>query len=226
MPNPDPTPAAAASGRPDDVDANVATVLASDPDTAPPPESDAAVAAPADDPRIAELIAFWLDAGPSRWFTKDAAFDADFRRQFEAAHLAAARRELDGWAATPDGAMALVLLLDQFPRNAFRGTAHMFATDPLACHVADRMIAAGFDLRVDARLRPFCYLPFMHSESLADQRRSIDLNRPLGPSSLHWAEVHAEIVERFGRFPHRNPTLGRETTAEEAAFLAAGGFAG
>ena len=238
MPNPDPTPDAVTAGsrrddpraaipgdRRDDPGADAATAPAPDPHAARPSGSKASVA-PGDDPGIAQLIAFWLDAGPSRWFTKDAAFDAEFRRRFEALHFAAARRDLDAWAAAADGAMALVLLLDQFPRNAFRGTAHMFATDPLARRVADRMIAAGFDLRVDARLRAFCYLPFQHSEILADQHRSIDLNRPLDPSSLHWAEVHAEIVERFGRFPHRNPMLGRETTAEEAAFLAGGGFAG
>ncbi len=180
----------------------------------------------APDPRAAALLAFWLDAGPKRWFARDDAFDAALRERFMALHLAAARRELDGWTAQPDGAIALVLLLDQFPRNAFRGTAHMYATDALARQAADRLLGAGFDLAVDARLRPFCYLPFMHSEALSDQQRSVALNAPLGGESLRFARHHHDIVARFGRFPHRNRALGRETSAEEQAFLDAGGFGG
>jgi uncharacterized protein (DUF924 family) len=186
----------------------------------------AADSPPPADPRAGEIVAFWLDAGPRRWFTKDAAFDAVFRERCGELHFAAARRELDGWCAQPRSAIALVLLLDQFPRNAFRGTAHMVATDPLARWAADRMIAAGFDLAIEPALRPFCYLPFMHSEALADQQRSLALNAPLGPSVMHYAHDHHDIVRRFGRFPHRNRALGRETTAEEQAFLDGGGFAG
>ena len=182
--------------------------------------------APPADPRAAELLQFWLEAGPKRWFVKDDAFDAAFGERFMAPHMAAARRELDDWSANPSSALALVILLDQFPRNAFRGTAHMYATDPLARHVADRLLAAGFDLAVDPALRRFCYLPYMHSESLADHDRSVELNAPLEPESVRYALHHRDIVRRFGRFPHRNRLLGRETTAEERAFLDSGGFGG
>ncbi len=185
-------------------------------------------AKPAADPRAEEVVAFWLAAGPKRWFARDAAFDDEFRERFGALHFAAARRELDDWADRhgPRKAIALVLLLDQFARNAFRGTAHVHATDPLARLAAGRLIAAGLDLAVDTVLRPFCYLPFMHSESLADQQRSVELNRSLGGEPLRYALHHHDIVQRFGRFPHRNRMLGRDTTAEEQAFLDGGGFRG
>lgn len=174
----------------------------------------------------AEVVEFWLRAGAQRWFTKDAAFDAEFRERFLAAHLAAARCELDAWAATPDGALALVLLLDQFPRNAFRDTAHMYATDALARHHAGRAIAAGFDRRVADELQAFFYLPYAHSEQLEDQQRSVELQRRLGPEYLRHAQGHHDIVARFGRFPHRNRLLGREMTDEERSFLESGGFSG
>lgn len=173
-----------------------------------------------------EVLRFWREAGPGRWFRKDPAFDRDFHDRFAGLHFAAARRELDAWAATADGALALVILLDQLPRNAFRGTGHMYATDPLARHFTQRLVDAGFDAPFEPELRAFCYLPFSHSEDLADQRRGVELNRRIGPPWLGHAEDHLRIVERFGRFPHRNPMLGRRTTAEEQAFLDGGGFAG
>lgn len=170
---------------------------------------------------------FWRAAGPARWFEKDEAFDREFRDRFLDAHMAAAARELDAWAETAEGTLSLLILLDQFPRNAFRGTAHMFATDPLALHFARRLLDRGGDAEVEAALRGFCYLPLMHSEALEDQRACVALYRRLGEAnSLHYAELHLDIIERFGRFPHRNPVLGRETTAEERAFLDEGGFAG
>ncbi|MBL8304764.1 MAG: DUF924 family protein [Ideonella sp.] len=177
-------------------------------------------------PRAGSIVTFWREAGPQAWFRKDAAFDDRFREAFLDDHFAAARRERDPWAASAEGALALLLLLDQFPRNAFRGTAHMFATDPLARHVARAAVAAGHDRRVDEPLRLFFYLPFAHSEDPADQAESLRLHHALGPEGEKHAIGHAEIVRRFGRFPHRNPLLGRETTAEEADFLGAGGFAG
>lgn len=173
-----------------------------------------------------ELVVFWQAAGRERWFSKDDAFDAELRARFGDLHLRAARRELDGWARTAQGALALVLLLDQFPRNAFRGTAHMYATDPLARRFARLALEAGFDGAVAAELRPFLYLPFMHSEDAADQERSVALNRSLGDDSEKYALGHRDIVRRFGRFPHRNALLGRESTPEERAFLEQGGFAG
>lgn len=175
---------------------------------------------------VASVCAFWREAGPERWFDKDAAFDADFRARFWDAHFAAARRALDGWISSPEGALALMILLDQFPRNAFRGTAHMYATDSLARHFAHRALAGGLDAQLEPEVRVFLYLPFSHSEALEDQERAVALNAALGGENAGWAAGHRDIVARFGRFPHRNAMLGRESTAEERDFLEAGGFAG
>ena len=172
-----------------------------------------------------ELVSFWRDAGPERWFKKDEAFDAEIRSRYETAHMAAARRELDVWAETSEGALALLLLLDQFPRNMYRGTAHQFATDPLALRMAVAAIEAGHDAATEPELRSFFYLPFEHSESLADQERAVQLTS-FDPEALKWAVIHRDIIARFGRFPHRNAALGRDTREDEAAFLAAGGFSG
>lgn len=172
------------------------------------------------------VVAFWKQAGPGKWFKKSVAFDTAFRHTFNDLHFMAARRELDTWMHTPEGALALLILLDQYPRNAFRGTAHMFATDSLARFYAHQMIAAGMDQTVERGLRMFCYLPFEHSEDAADQERSVHLNRELEPNDFKWAQEHARIIERFGRFPHRNKVLGRVSTVEEEAFLREGGFAG
>ena len=126
-------------------------------------------------PTAAEVVAFWREAGYEKWFARDDAFDAELRRRFEAAHFAAARREFEGWMDSAQGALALLLLLDQVPRNIFRGSGHSYATDQLARHYASRMVEAGFDREVDAVLRVFCYLPFEHSEDIADQERCIAL---------------------------------------------------
>ncbi|WP_188590233.1 DUF924 family protein [Achromobacter denitrificans] len=181
---------------------------------------------PSSIPQAHEVVSFWLDAGPQQWFNKDAAFDAAFRERFEGAHDAAAARQLDAWLDDPTGALALMILLDQFPRNAYRGTAHMFATDPLAQYFADRAIAAGHDLAVDPPLRQFFYLPFEHAESLAAQNRAVALMETLDAESLRWAVLHRDIIKRFGRFPHRNAALGRQTSQAEQEFLESGGFAG
>jgi uncharacterized protein (DUF924 family) len=172
------------------------------------------------------VVAFWKEAGPRRWFKKDEAFDRTFRTVFSALHFQAARRELEHWMGTHEGALALLILLDQYPRNAFRGTAHMFATDPLARLYARQMVEAGMDQEVEQPMRAFCYLPFEHSESAEDQQRSLQLNKGLKPGDFRWAQEHANIIERFSRFPHRNHVLGRVTTPEEEAFLKNGGFAG
>lgn len=174
----------------------------------------------------ADVVAFWRRAGPERWFRKDDAFDAEFRERFLAAHDAAAAGALQEWTALAEGALALVLLLDQFPRNAFRGTARVYATDAQARQVADAAIAAGHDRQVDDALRQFFYLPFMHSEDLQDLERCVALNTPLGGESLRWARHHRDVVAKFGRFPHRNAVLGRASTPQEEAFLAEGGFSG
>ena len=172
------------------------------------------------------VIDFWQTAGPKRWFAKDEAFDTVFRDTFHSAHLQAARRELESWLDSAQGALALLILLDQYPRNAFRGTAHMFATDPLARLYARHLVQAGQDQLIEPALRAFCYLPFEHSEDPADQQRSLALNQALDANTYHWAKEHAEIIQRFGRFPHRNHVLARSSTEAELAFLKAGGFSG
>ncbi|MCJ8507686.1 DUF924 family protein [Rhizobium lemnae] len=174
----------------------------------------------------AKVLGFWIEAGPERWFDKNAEFDASFHEQFRDLHFAAARQECSGWLRNAQETLALLLLLDQFPRNCFRGTAHMFATDYLALHYARQALAAGLDKQVEEQLRIFFYLPFMHAETLADQELCCTLCEPLGGTSLQYAIIHRDIVARFGRFPHRNSILLRETTAEEQAFLNAGGFSG
>ena len=172
-----------------------------------------------------EVVRFWREAGPDKWFDKDEAFDHEFTMRFLDAHMAAARRELDHWQDEAEGALALLILLDQLPRNAFRGTAHMFATDPLALAFARQAVVRGHDRAVEPALRVFFYLPFEHSEALADQDRAVALCEGLD-TYAKYARIHHDVIVRFGRFPHRNAVLGRATTAEEQAFLDAGGFAG
>ena len=172
-----------------------------------------------------DVVGFWRDAGPGRWFKKDVAFDAEFKGRFEPAHHAAATGALDTWSEDAEGALALLILLDQLPRNAWRGSGHMFATDGKALAVARAAIDAGFDRQVDETLRAFFYMPFMHSESLADQERCVELCADLA-DNLRFAILHRDIIQRFGRFPHRNAALGRSTTPEEQRFLDDGGFAG
>lgn len=174
----------------------------------------------------ASVIGFWRDAGPSKWFAKDADFDRQFRERFLALHEAARRGELNHWMASSEGSLALVILLDQFPRNAFRGTARMYATDAQALAVAQRATALKLDHQLPTEMRLFLYLPFGHSEDLSMQDRSVELHRGLTPFHLKQAVHHRDIVQRFGRFPHRNPLLGRQTTPDEQAYLDAGGYAG
>ncbi|WP_375458172.1 DUF924 family protein [uncultured Enterovirga sp.] len=175
----------------------------------------------------ADILAFWREAGPERWFTQDDAFDAACRARFLTVFEDAAAGRLAGCEDSAQGALALVLLLDQMPRNIFRGSARVWASDPLAREVAGRAIAHGFDREVDSDLRTFFYLPFMHGEDLASQDRSVALYEEKGrPENVAWARHHRDIVARFGRFPHRNAILGRESTAEELAYLEADGFAG
>lgn len=174
-----------------------------------------------------DVVAFWQEAGPERWFAADPAFDQNVRARFLAVHEAAARGDLDAWQENPDGALALVILLDQFPRNMFRGTPRAFATDETALAIADRAIAAGRDEDVAEALRSFFYMPFMHSERLGDQERCVALMQSFGGAdNIKYAEVHRDIIQRFGRFPHRNEILGRNSQPEEIAYLEGGGFKG
>jgi uncharacterized protein (DUF924 family) len=177
----------------------------------------------------AAVTEFWTAAGEHRWYAKDDAFDAEVRSCFLEAHEAAARGELWAWEADAEGALALILLLDQVPRNVYRGSAHTFATDGAALLVAERAIARGFDGARADKLRQFFYLPLMHAENLEAQQRCVALFEALRPAfaeSLKYAKEHCDIIARFGRFPHRNHVLGRHTTPQEQAYLDSGGFAG
>ena len=171
------------------------------------------------------VLSFWREAGPKRWFAQDAAFDAQVRERFLATHEAAAAGRLASWEDSAEGALALVIALDQFPRNMFRGTARAFSTDALALAAARRAIERGFDRTIAMPERNFFYLPFEHSEKLADQERCLALTEATGDAeAVKWAKVHLDVIRRFGRFPHRNAALGRVSTPEETAFLEGGGF--
>ena len=174
----------------------------------------------------AEVIDFWREAGPAKWFSKDEAFDIVFRERFRELHFAAARRELDSWAEQAESCLALLILLDQYPRNSFRGTAHMFATDPLARHYATQCIESEFIPQLEESLRLFVCVPFIHSEDLGDQEYGVTLYKEYAPQGLSFAVEHRDIIARFGRFPHRNASMGRMMTEAEQSFLDAGGFAG
>lgn len=184
------------------------------------PRSDTRTVSPAD------VLAFWREAGPDKWFTRDDAFDAEIRDRFLGVYEAAAAGKLADWEATAEGALALVIVLDQFPRNMFRGEARCFAADREARAAANRALKRGDELDVPAAERGFFFLPFMHSEDMADQDRCVALYREAGDDDLTYALRHADIIRRFGRFPHRNAALGRATTPEEQAYLDAGGFKG
>ena len=174
-----------------------------------------------------DVLPFWREAGPEKWFKKDTAFDEAIRTRFLETYEAAAAGKLADWEQTADGALALTLVLDQFPRNMFRNDARTFAADPIARAVAGRALARGFDRGRPITDQQFFYLPFEHSEELADQERCSALFAATGDAELlKWAKLHADIIRRFGRFPHRNKVLGRVTTPEEQAFLDEGGFAG
>jgi uncharacterized protein (DUF924 family) len=179
------------------------------------------------EPAPAEILAFWRETGPARWYSKDAAFDALIHARFKGLWERAASGELSSWENSDAGALALVIVLDQFPRNMFRDDAKTYCSDALALEVARRAIARGVDRRAAPELLEFLYMPFMHSEHLADQLRCVQLFRDAGSAeNLKYAEDHADIIRRFGRFPHRNRILGRATTPEEQAFLDQGGFSG
>lgn len=180
------------------------------------------------DPHAGQVLDFWFaerdgDGQPAyrkAWFERDAAFDAEIARRFAPAVERALAGELDGWATSADGALALVILLDQFPRNLFRGTARAFAGDARALRLAKQAIAQGFDRQLPRYGRMFLYLPFEHSENLEDQERSVALFATLDDANVaKFAAAHRDIVARFGRFPHRNAALGRQSTPEETEFL-------
>jgi uncharacterized protein (DUF924 family) len=178
-------------------------------------------------PSADDVLGYWRAVGPQRWFVKNTAIDAEIRDKFQNLHAAAIEGLLGNWEDEVSGALAHVIVLDQFSRNMFRGSAAAFAADPLARATAGRAINRGFDRQTTKEERPFFYLPYMHSEALADQERCVELCRAAeDEGTLKYAELHAGVIRRFGRFPHRNAVLGRVTTPEEQAFLDGGGFGG
>lgn len=181
---------------------------------------------------VEEILGFWFGKagevgyGKARkvWFGKNPAFDQEVRLRFMGDYELAAAGKLEDLQSTPAGCLALIILLDQFPRNMFRNQPKAFATDSQALAVAEFAIAKGFDKQMLPVQRWFIYLPFEHSENLSHQRRSVELFRrlsddPESAATINYAVRHLQVIERFGRFPHRNQILGRETTPEEAEFL-------
>lgn len=174
-----------------------------------------------------DITGFWEQAGADRWFRKDAAFDGALNVRFGQAAAQARDGAFADWAETAEGALALVLLLDQVPRNIYRGSPLAFASDARARDVARLAVRQGFLHRLTPPRAMWFVMPFEHSESLDDQHTAVALFQTMGLSNMvHWARVHLDIIQKFGRFPHRNKILGRTSTAAEQAFLAAGGFAG
>ena len=173
-----------------------------------------------------DLITFWFEEhGPDQWFATDAAFDALIRTRFGQAAAGALAGAYDAWRDSADGCLALCLLLDQFPRNLHRGDAAAFAGDAKALSIAGHVVAEGLDRTLSEPQRLFLYLPYQHSESLQEQRTGVRLVAGLveNPDWLDYACLHLSVIHRFGRFPHRNPALGRTTTADEQVYLDAVG---
>lgn len=168
------------------------------------------------------VIKFWFDTlKPGDWFTKSNDLDQDIAKRFGATHLSLAGNIPQEWRGSAETVLALIVVFDQFPRNIYRGTPLAFATDCLALKEAKSAIEAGLDQLVDAKRRPFFYMPFEHSEELSDQDRAVELFSRLGDEEmLRYAHLHRDVIVRYGRFPHRNAILGRENTAEETAYLA------
>jgi uncharacterized protein (DUF924 family) len=171
------------------------------------------------DAKAAEILGFWFDEHAKDWFAKNPAFDAEIRSRFLEPHEAAAAGQLAHWADEARSCLALAILLDQFPRNMFRGEARAFATDALARAAARVILDRGWDKPMTQAERLVAYLPFEHSESLADQDLSCELMKDFDAEQVRYAVRHREIIQRFGRFPHRNSVLGRESTAAEIEFL-------
>ena len=168
-----------------------------------------------------QILQFWFEEiEPKQWWKKDPAFDQLIASRFGGLHASAARCELYKWRASAEGRLAEIILLDQFSRNLYRNSSLAFACDPLALGLAQEAIAAGAEAALTPVQRSFLYLPFMHSESLAIHQVALQLYERNGlESNLEFERLHMSIIERFGRYPHRNAVLGRESTAEELVFL-------
>jgi uncharacterized protein (DUF924 family) len=177
--------------------------------------------------RPENIIRYWQEAGPTRWFLRDPVFDGALSIRFKDLLADARRGALDAWTETAEGRLGLVILLDQFSRNIHRGTPLAFAGDAKALALARRAVGAGDLQAFPAPLASWLVMPFEHAEDLDAQMRGVALFRSMGLAEMeYWAKVHLDIIARFGRFPHRNPILGRPSRPDEIAFLAAGGFSG
>ena len=174
-----------------------------------------------------EILAFWLDeCTPKQWYATDDALDATIRARFQTTWQAALEGSFSLWLTYPNGALAYIILTDQLSRNMFRGDPRAFALDRAALAAAKSAIARGWDMRIDEPARQFFYMPLEHSENLCDQDRAVRLicDRISDPTKLLHARAHRAVIRDFGRFPHRNDVLGRQTTAAEQAHLDAGGY--
>lgn len=178
--------------------------------------------------RPRDILDFWFAAGHAKWFAKDDAFDAEIRRRFGETQVAAGEGKLDDWMKDAQGALALLIVLDQFSRNLYRDDHRAWVNDGKALALARDAISRRMDVEVPVTARQWFYLPFMHAEDMAVQEESLRYHstRLEDADVLRFAEIHADIIRRFGRFPHRNAVLGRVSTPEEESFLAEGGFAG
>lgn len=179
-------------------------------------------------PDWAAINSFWFDSGPERWFSASPQFDAECREHFLEAYYAAATRQLESWREGAESVLALILLLDQAPRNLYRAQPRSWATDAQALETADEAIRRDFDMDLSEAERRWFYMPFMHTEDLATQERCVMLveTRLNNPQLTHYAHHHRDIIVNFGRFPHRNAVLGRSATAAELRYLEEGGFSG
>jgi uncharacterized protein (DUF924 family) len=174
-----------------------------------------------------DVSSFWLAAGPNRWFNKDAAFDGELSIRFRSALAEARLGAFDHWGETPDGALGLVLLLDQVSRNVHRNSPLAFAADRKALALAKSWIGRNYHHALPAPIASWFILPYEHAEDLDAQHRGVALFQSLGLAEMvYWAQIHLDIIAKFTRFPHRNAILGRISTPEEIAFLRSGGFAG
>ncbi|MEG9861532.1 MAG: DUF924 family protein [Parvularculales bacterium] len=175
-----------------------------------------------------DVLNFWVGAGPERWFSPDETFDAQVKDKFASLYEQAKARYLNAWEENVEGALALVITLDQFPRNMFRDTPQAYESDALALGVAERAIERHFDFEVPDVMRRWFYMPFMHAEDIEIQERCVGYceQRLDSGETLEYAKGHCDIIRKFGRFPHRNMILGRTSTKGEVEFLEMGGFSG
>jgi len=180
-----------------------------------------------DFPTPGDVLNFWFSAGPKKWFAREDAFDDTIRDRFLTLHGKAANGGIDQWAMNSEGTLALIIVLDQFSRNLYRNSPQAFATDEKALGLSQGLIAKRQDVEFSINVRLWIYMPFQHSENLEIQDRSIELFGTIDdPENLKYAHIHRDIIQKFGRFPHRNQALGRTSSAEELKFLTDGGFAG